>query len=736
MPSLPNEDTSLRGPARVVQKKTFCGICEASCGLIATVEDDRLVELRPDADHPASRGFACSKGVQFGKVVTDPDRVTVPLRRTSIGNFEPTTWTEALDDIGARLRAVRDRHGTESIGVAWGNPIAWNYSATVTMNGFAAALKTKHHYTSASIDVNNYWVAADMMYGNSTVNPLPDFAASSFALIVGANPVVSHGSLVTTGRIREVLLDIPRRGGRVVVVDPRRTETARLFEHVPITPGADAWLLMAMIRVIFDEDLHDAQALDRQTAGADGLRRIVEQVDLARAAQETGIDVDTITDLARSLAAAPAACVYGRCGASLGRFSTLTKYLLDAAAIITGNFDRRGGMVLGDPMVDFEALGARFRIAGRGRWTTRVDGMPEVMGTAPLACLPREITTPGPGQLRALVAMSSNMVTSAPDSAQMAEALTNLDLMVSLDPYITETSRLAHWILPPTLWLEREQLPVFTQAQSTVPNAQWVSPILRPQGQARDDWWILDQIARRIGIVPSVAPAARILGKLGFRPTPSTITDWVLRTGRHGDLFGLRRSGLNKAKLLAHQGAVKLADACPVGVLEKKLHTPDRRIHLDISELAGEVDRMVAMNQDDPRFPLRLFSIRELRSHNSWLHNIPELMSGRRRCHAVMHPDDAEAIGVHDHDDVVVQSPWGEVTVSVRISDEVAVGAIGMTHGWGHRGGWRTAIAAGGDNYNLLTPSGVDQIDRPSGNAFFNGVPVSAASAQITVRVT
>jgi anaerobic selenocysteine-containing dehydrogenase len=263
MPMRPCEDT-------VVERKTFCGICEASCGLIATVEDGRLVELRPDADHPASRGFACSKGVQFGKVVADPDRVTVPLRRTSIGNFVPATWTEALDDIGARLRAVRDRHGTESIGVAWGNPIAWNYSATVTMNGFAAALKTKHHYTSASIDVNNYWVAADMMYGNSTVNPLPDFAASSFALIVGANPVVSHGSLVTTGRIREVLLDIPRRGGRVVVVDPRRTETARLFEHVPITPGADAWLLMAMIRVIFDEDLHDAQALDRQTAGADG----------------------------------------------------------------------------------------------------------------------------------------------------------------------------------------------------------------------------------------------------------------------------------------------------------------------------------------------------------------------------------------------------------------------------------------------------------------------------------
>ncbi|MEW5809170.1 MAG: molybdopterin-dependent oxidoreductase [Actinomycetota bacterium] len=717
--------------SHITQKKTFCGICEASCGLVATLDQGRLVELRPDPEHPASRGFACSKGVQFGKVVDDPDRVTAPMRRTGTGEFEPATWDEALDDIGARLRSVRDRHGTEAIGVAWGNPIAWNYAATVTMNGLAAALKTKHHYTSASIDVNNYWVAADLMYGNSTVNPLPDFAASHFALIVGANPVVSHGSLVTTGRIREVLLDIPRRGGRVIVVDPRRTETARLFEHVAITPGADAWLLLAMIRVIFDEDLDDPVAISRQTVGVESLRRLALKVDPARAATETGIDVDTITELARVLAAAPSASVYGRCGASLGPFSTLTKYLLDALAIITGNFDRRGGMVLGDPMVDFESLGARFGIAGRGRWTTRVDGLPEVMGTAPLACLAREITTPGRGQLRALIAMSSNMVTSAPDNAETAAALRHLELMVSLDPYITETSRLAHWILPPTLWLEREQLPVFTQAQSTVPNAQWVSPVLPPRGQARDDWWILDQIARRLGIVPSVAPAARALGRLGFRPSPSTLTDWILRTGRHGDLFGLRRSGLNKAKLLAHQGAVKLSDACPVGVLEKKLHTKDRRIHLDIPELAVEVDRMVqAGDTEDPQFPLRLFSIRELRSHNSWLHNVPELLVGARRCHALMHPDDARAVGVHDHDDIVVTSPWGQVRTAVRVCDEVAVGAVGMTHGWGHGGRWRAAVAAGGSSYNLLTPSNVDHIDRPSGNAFFNGVPISVAAAE------
>ena len=327
-----------------VEKKTFCGICEASCGLIATVQADRVLELRPDPDHPASRGFACSKGVQFHNVVTDPDRVLYPMRRLPDGTFARASWREAFDDIGARLRREQREHGNEAIGVLWGNPIAWNYAAAVTTVGLAAALGTKHHYSSASIDVNNYWAAAHIMYGATAINLLPDFADTHFALILGANPVVSHGSLVTTGRIRDVLLDIPARGGQVVVVDPRRTETATLFEHVPILPGADPWLLGAMLGVMFREDLIDQHAVRTQTAGIDGLRELARLFDLETAAARSGIDAATITQLARDMAAAPTACAYGRCGASLGKFSTLTKFLLDALSVVTGNVDRRGGM--------------------------------------------------------------------------------------------------------------------------------------------------------------------------------------------------------------------------------------------------------------------------------------------------------------------------------------------------------------------------------------------------------
>ncbi|WP_082690238.1 molybdopterin-dependent oxidoreductase [Mycobacterium sp. M26] len=706
-----------------VEKKTFCGICEASCGLIATVDNGAVTELRPDADHPSSRGFACIKGLSFNAVVGDPDRVTRPMRRLANGEFAPASWDEALEDIGTRLRAVRNLHGTEAIGIAWGNPVAWNFTGSLAVSGLASALKTKHHYASASVDVNNYWAAADMTYGATTINILPDFAHTDFALIVGANPVVSHGSLVTTGRIRDVLREIPKRGGRVVVVDPRRTETARMFEHVAIRPGADVWLLGAMLRVLLDEGLVDPAAINRTCSGLDGLRQLAAYFDIDRAATESGISAGVIADLARSLAASPTASVYGRCGASLSRYSTLTKFLLDALAIVTGNLDRLGGMVFPFPMIDLDGMAAAMGLASRGSWKTRVDGVPEINGTAPLACLPDEITTPGPGKLRALITMSSNLVTSAPDSAKSAAALERLDVMIALDPYITETSRHAHWLLPPALWLEREQIPIFTQGQTTEPNAQWVSPVVPPRDEAREDWWIIDQIARRLGLAASAAPGAQLLAKLGVRLSPMTAMDLLLRMGPHGDRFGLRRKGLSRKKLLSTEGAVTLAESCPVGVLAEKVRTSDGRIRLNQPELIAEAQRMCA-ETDDAAYPLRLFTIRELRSHNSWLHNVPRLMSGGRRCRAFVHPDTAAAAAVNAGD-IAIRSPWGRIEVPLELDDAIAVGAVGLTQGWGHAGGWSVAVAAGGASYNMLTPSGGDQVDRPSGNAFFNGVPVA-----------
>lgn len=709
------------------EHKIWCGVCEASCGLVARVDDDRVTEIRPDHSSPHSHGFACPKGILFPQVLEDPDRVLEPLQRQADGSFAPVSWDVALDDIGRRLGAVVAAHGRESVGVALGNPTGWNYGAFLTMFGMAAALKTKHFFTAGSVDINNYWVVGQLLYGHNLTTPVPDLRETDFALIVGANPVVSHGSMATIGDIRSKLMGITERGGRIVVLDPRRTETARLFEHIPVRPDGDVWLLAALLHVIFAEGLEDRAALAAQTTGEGFLRKLVATVDLERAADECGVPVDTLRQLARDLAAAPRAVVYGRAGASLGQFATLAKYLLDCLAIVTGNLDRPGGMTFNAPWLNAELFTKLFRLNGYDRWRTRVDGIPEVLGTSPLACLPREVLTPGPGQLRALIAVSTNLATTSPASNDMEEALDRLDLFVSLDPYVTETNRHADYVLPPTLLLEREGFPLFGQLHYDEPNAHWTPAIVKPRGNVRDDWWIIDEICKRIGLLPSPAPGSQLLGRLGIRLPPWVAVDAFIRVCPDGDLFGLRRGGISRRKLLAHDGAVKLADRTPTGVLRKKVHHRDKRVHLAHAVFADEMSRLREHVSADAEHPLRLFTIRELRSQNSWLHNVPKLMSGGRGCRLRLHPDDATARGIEDGQTVSVASRWGRIEVEAQITDEVMPGSVGLNQHWGHKGGWKTAVAAGGARYNDLVPNTPEAVDVLSGNAWFNGIGVEVA---------
>jgi formate dehydrogenase len=704
------------------EHKFWCGVCEASCGLEATVENGRLLEIRADASHPNSAGFACRKGTAFGEVLNDPDRVRRPLQRQCDGSFRPVSWDTALDDIGARLRAVIDAHGTGSVGLCLGNPTGWNYGAFLLAFGMAAALKTKHFFTAGSVDINNYWVVGHLLYGHNLINPFPDFARSEFALLIGANPVVSHGSMVTVGRVREKLLDIRKRGGRVVVVDPRRSETAALFEHVPIRPDSDTWLLAGLLKVVLDENLIDRQFLVGQVTGSAFLRELLAGVDLDRAAVETGIARPTIEALARDFAAARTGCVYGRCGVSMSRFATLNKYLIDTLNIVTGRLDRPGGVVLSRPMIDAELFTALFKLDGYDRWRSRVDGVPEVFGTTPLACFPREVRTPGEGQLRAFVGISTNLAATSPNSPEMERALAALDLYISLDPYLTESNRHAHYVLPPKLLLEREGFPIFGQLHYAVPNAQWTDALVTAPEEARDDWWILDQICKRIGVLPSPAPGAQLMGKLGLRLPPHVGVDVFMRLGRDGDLFGLRRRGISRAKLLRTNGAVKLADACPTGVLRKRLRTKSKRVELAHPVFAAELGRLLEQRTDPDA--LRLFTIRENRSHNSWLHNVPSLL-GDRTARLRMHPDDAAARAISTGDEVRISSATGSITALATVTDEVMAGSAGLAPHFGHQGGWRTAVAAGGGRYNDLTSNDADSLDRPSGNPWFNGIVVT-----------
>ncbi|WP_348692068.1 molybdopterin-dependent oxidoreductase [uncultured Nocardioides sp.] len=721
---------------------TYCRICEPLCGMIATVEDGRLISLRPDDEHPLSQGYACPKGLAFPEVQHDPDRVLHPLRRVAggaPGEFEQVSWDEALDDIAARLRALLDTHGGGSVGQFFGNPVGFNITGTLWAGALMTALGTGHQYSVGSQDINSRYVASKLLYGSISQVPFPDLRGTDLLLVLGANPLVSRASGVRAPRVKEHLSAIVAGGGRVVVVDPRRSETAKAFEHVSIEPDGDAFLLASLIQVLDEEGLVDQAAVARQAVGAETLLAAVEPFTPEATVARTGIDPDVVRTLARELAAAPRAAVYGRTGTCLGEHATLVSVLIDALALLTGNLDREGGVLLGQAVVPFEETAEQAGRLGYDTQRSRIGGFPDVMGTWPAAIMADEITTPGEGQLRALFVLAGNPVLSSVDGPGLAAALEQLDLMVALDLYVNETNQHADYVLPATTWLEREDVPFAIVASSPWPHVQHTPAVLEPAGEARQEWEVFDEIARRAGIslfLPSwAAPLTRPLGALarrvGVRMTPWTLVDLLLRTGPHGDRFGLRRGGLSLKRLRAERHGVMLPPARGDRLAEVVRH-PHGRVDLAPVQLVAEWDRLRSALEvePDPAYPLRMIGLREMRSQNSWMHNSPTLMKGRNRRHAArIHPDDAAAAGVVDGDTVRLTSAVGVIETVALLTDEVRRGTIACPHGWGHAAGWTVANAAGGANTNELASARVEDVEFLAGMARLNGIPVRLEAA-------
>lgn len=700
---------------------TFCRLCEAFCGLVATVEDGRVVKMEPDRDNPHSQGHVCVKGVAFHQTTHDPDRVLTPLRRTGApGQFEPVSWDEALTDIADRLGAILDRDGSDAIAFYIGNPSSYTTDAIIGHASFMRALGSSKGYSPGSQDTNARSVANFALLGNAALNAFPDLPNCDFLLIFGANPLVSNGSILWSPRIRHDLDAIAERG-RVVVFDPRRTETARRYEHIAIRPASDVWLLIGMLRALDDADAIDAAGAGLHADGLDELLTQIRHIDLASAAERCGVDAEVIRQLALDFARAGRAAAYGRVGICRGPFATLTNALLTALNVATGNFGgRRGGTIFGHRALAGQESGAP---GGYDEQRTRIGNIPSVVRFLAGVAMPDDILEPGPGQVRALMVTAGNPLLTAPGGNRLEEALASLELCVSFDLYLNETARHAHYVLPVPSFLERADMPYIGLNILMRPFLQFTEAVLPVQGDARHEHDIFRDIIERMGL----AWPAR--GDPGAPPGIARL-DKLLRNGPIGDALG--EDGWSVERLRDHPHGVMVDMPDPTDRWWERLGHPDKRIQLMHPIIAGEFKRLWDDWTPPPR--LTLIGRRDIRSMNSWLHNIDGLVRSQKPL-LIVNPSDAEAFGLNDGAEARVSTPAASVEVMIAVSDEMVPGTVCYPHGWGHDGGWRRANATSGRNINLLLGLGLDAVEFVSGTTLMDGIAVTLEPLQAPATV-
>ncbi|MFZ5723449.1 MAG: molybdopterin-dependent oxidoreductase [Pseudomonadota bacterium] len=753
-----------------------CNLCEAMCGIEIHSQGDEIVAIRGDRNDPLSRGHICPKAVALQDLHNDPDRLRHPVRRTADG-WEQISWEEAFTEVVSNLRRVQQEHGRNAIGFYAGNPTAHNHGALLMLPAFIRALRTRNRFSATSVDQLPHMLACLEMFGNQTMFPIPDIDRTDFFLCIGANPLASNGSIMTAPDIANRLKAIGKRKGRVVVVDPRRTETAEIAdEHLFVRPGTDALLVAAMINVLFAERKVKLGRAADFTDGIESLQKKVRAFTPEKVAPHCGIPADRIRELALDFAQAKSAIAYCRVGTCTSAFSAVSAWLVYALNIITGNLDRPGGVMFPKPAVDVVALAVLTGQTGHfGVWKSRVRGLPEFGGELPAVTMAEEILTPGDGQIRAMVTHAGNPVLSTPNGKQLDAALGQLDYMVSIDIYINETTRHANIILPPTGHLEHAQFdPVFhaVAIRNTVRFAPAMYP--KPEGSLHD-WEILLELTTRLDsrdfrstlAAKAARSVVRALGDEG-------IIDLLMRIGPYGNRVGIldrlddlllgnglsgplytkfRRQaldrllanptirellasspygtekkpegGLTLAKVQAHPHGIDIGPLEPA--LPERLATPDKTVNLAPSLYAADMVRLADRLAQPPEDGLLMIGRRHVRSNNSWMHNSYRLVKGRNRCTAMIHPQDAAKLGVTDDTEVEVVSRVGSIRLPAEVTDAIMPGVVSVPHGFGHgRDGVQLSVArevAPGASMNDVT----DELlyDHLTGMAIINGVPVT-----------
>jgi len=694
-----------------------CPLCEATCGVAITTEGDTVVSVRGDDQDPFSKGYICPKGTALGDLHHDPDRLKRPLLREGTTHRE-LGWDEAFDLVASRLAAIRTQHGKDAIAVYQGNPTVHNLGLLTYGQLLLRTLGTKNQYSATSVDQLPHMLAALLVFGSQLLMPVPDIDRAELFICLGANPLASNGSIMTAPDVRARLDAIRARGGRVVVIDPRRSETAeRADRHIFLRPGTDAILLLAIVHHVFTAGL---DKLRLPATGVAELRAAATSWTPERAAAITGVSADDIRWLATELATTPRAVLYGRIGVCTQEYGGLAAWLCYAVNAITGHLDAPGGLMFTTPAIDPLPLAGLLGFdGGFARWTSRVGHKPEFGGELPVTAFAEEIETPGPGQIRALITSAGNPALSLPGGPRLEQAFGTLDFMVSIDPYLNETTRHAHVILPPTSPLERSHYDLALNAFAVRNIAKYSPPTFQRSADTRHDWEICLALWTRLRLGGAGATAAAALGKLG----PEAIVELGLRIGPYGLRRGLR--GLSLAKLKANPHGVDLGPLEPR--LPERLGTADKRLHLAPPEYLADLERLEHVR---PSPGLVLIGRRHLRSNNSWMHNSHRLVKGPARCTMLIHPDDATARGLVDGATAKVSTARGVIHVPVAISDEVMRGVVSIPHGWGHdRSGTRLSVAAitpGVSVNDILDPSVIDEL---SGTTALTGQSVEVGPA-------
>ncbi len=728
-----------------------CNLCEAMCGLEIQYEGKNITSIKGDSEDPFSKGHICPKAYGLKDVYEDKDRLKHPVRRTSTG-WEQISWEEAYEEIVQNIRGIQAKYNhPNALGIYLGNPNAHNLGSFLKGPAFYRALKTKNRFSATSVDQLPHHLASLQMFGHQLMIPVPDIDRTEYFLILGGNPLASNGSLMTVADVAGKIKAIQKRGGKVVVVDPRRSETAqKASEHHFILPGSDVLFLLAMVHTLFEENLAQPGRLADISEGLETVKTLAQNYSPERVAPRTGVAASQIRQITRDFAQASAASCYGRMGVSTQAFGSLCQWLINVINVITGNTDRPGGPMFTLPALDAVGItGARGAVGSFGRWKSRVRGLPETGGEIPVSTLAEEILTPGEGQIRAMLTVAGNPVLSTPNGRQLDEAFGQLDFMVAIDIYINETTRHAHIILPSTVGLENDHYDVAFHYLAIRNTAKFSPKLFEPEGETRPHEQIFQELYERFQAFDS---GEKYDLKKEKDPTKRLsiegILDAGLRFGPYGSkghvLYGTKpyqnpKQGVKLQILRENPHGIDLGPLQPC--LPARLFTKNKKIQLAPEIFVKDLSRVEQTffsenNQVNQAFDLLLIGRRHLRSNNSWMHNSTRLVRGKNRCTLMMHPQDAEQRNFENGQVVEVSSRVGSVQIEVEITEEMMPGVVSIPHGWGHNREntqWEVAEAHAGASINDLTDE--LYIDQLSGNAAFSGVPVKAALVKEALEV-